>query len=211
MFNYLQTKVAIALLRSEKDIPSIGKAIGEKDSVIEKELKEMLKLGLVEKEGDKFRLKSEIVEELRRRRELEEQDSFKVRLKAFVEAKDYSEKAVEKHLETLATRMERDPEFRIYSIEKGEPVQQDELYSGFIEVNFSAKDFTSIIRFVLLTSPTAIEVIKPRKAEFTAFELQEGLMDLAEWVYRYASFVEKHLKREEIEKLNKSLFQGKKK
>ena len=210
-FNYLQTKIAIALVKGEKGIPGIGRLVGETDATVERELKEMEKLGLAEKKGDFYSLKPEIVKEVRRRKELEEQDFFKVRLKAFVEAQALSKWEVEKLLAELKEKMEKDPDYKIYNIEEGAPAKQEDYYSGFIEVNFSAKDFNAIIKFVLVFGPSTVEVVKPRKVEFTAFELQEGLMDLTDWAYKYNAFIKRHMKREQIEGFNKTLFQQKKK
>lgn len=210
-FSYTQTKIALALLKGEKSVLELSKILGESNARIERELKEMLGLNLVEKKGDSFALKKEIVEEIMQRREIEEQDNFKVRLKAFIETQALSDKLIRKHLASVETNMKKDPDFVLYNVEIGEPIKQGDYYSGFIEVNFSARNFSSIIRFVLMYAPSVIEIVKPPKAEFTAFDLQEGLMDLTNWVYKYNSFINQHMKREEIERFNKSLFQQKKK
>ncbi|MEM0359942.1 MAG: hypothetical protein QXK06_01215 [Candidatus Diapherotrites archaeon] len=211
-FNYLQTKIAIALLKGCKDIPQISKMVGEDFAVVEKELKALVLMGIVERKEDAFALKPEIAKEISRRKEIEEQDSFKVRLIASIENQALSEKVVEKNLQLLQEQIKKDPEFIVYNIETGKPQKQgEEYYSGFVEVNFSAKNFNSIIRFILMYSPTVIEVVKPPKAEFTAFDLQEGFMDLSDWVFKYNAFIKSHMERQEIEAFNKTLFQQKKK
>lgn len=210
-FNYTQKKIALSLLKGEKTIPELGKMAGESDEVIEQSLNRMLELNLVEKKGEKFALKPGIVEEIKRRKEIEEKDSFNPRLKAFVEVQDFSEKLVKKHLESLEEKMKNDKDFQIYDLEIGEPEQQKDYFIGFVEVNFSAKSFSSIIKFVMVYGPSIVEVIKPRKIQFPAFDFQEGLADLTEWVYKYNNFIKKHMKKEEIKNFNKSLFQQKKK
>jgi len=210
-FNYLQTKIAVALVKGGRGVSELGKMLGEPDTAIERELKEMEKHGLAAREGDFYALKPGIVKEIKRRKELEEQDFFKVRLKAFVEAQAVSEGEVSKLLAELKEKMEKDPDYKIYNTEDGAPAKQEGYYSGFVEVNFSAKDFNAMIKFVLVFGPSTIEVIKPRKAEFSAFELQEGLMDLTDWAYKYNSLIKRYMKREQIESFNKTLFQQKKK
>jgi hypothetical protein len=212
-FSYLQTKIASALLKGGKTIQDASKMTGEAIPSVERELKALVSLGLVEQKGDSFALKAEIAEEIRRRKDLEEQDSFKLRLMASIENQAVSEKVVEKNLASLQEQLKKNADFVIYNIEVGRPEKQKEgdYYSGFVEVNFSARDFNSIIRFILMYAPSVMEVVKPAKAEFTAFDLQEGFMDLSQWVFKYNSFINSNMRRQEIENFNKTLFQQKKK
>jgi len=210
-FSHLQKKIALELLKGKKSIHELSRATGESDSLVEKELNSMQKLSLVEKDQDYFRLKKEISTELKRRNEIEQQDSFKARFRAFVESQAYSEKLVKSNIDTLVEQMEKDQDYKIYAVDKSEPEKQGDLFSGFVEVNFSVKDFNSIIRFVLVFGPSSIELVKPRKIEFTAYELQEGLMDLTGWVYKYNQALVKNMRKQEIENFTKTLFQQKKK
>jgi len=208
-FNHTQTKIALAMMKNSRTVPEFVKATGESLARVERELEEMLKHGLVERTEDEFSLNKKISVELMRRREIEEKDTFTARLSAVVEVQEISEKAVEKHLKELRDLMSKDPEFTIYKIEVGEPVKQEDYYSGFVEVNFSAKNFAATMRFLLLFAPSSIEVIKPPKVEFTAFDFQEGLNDLSYWVTRYNLLIGKHMKLKEIENFNKSVLEHK--
>jgi len=196
-------------MKGARTVPEFVKGSGESLARVERELEEMLKLGLIERTEDEFSLNKKISKELMRRREIEEKDTFTARLGAVVEVQEVSEKQVAKHLKELKELMEKDPEFTIYKIEVGEPIKQEHYYSGFVEVNFSAKNFASTMRFMLLFAPSSIEVIKPPKLEFTAFDFQEGLNDLSYWITRYNSLIKKHMKLKEIENFNKSVLEHK--
>ena len=102
--------------------------------------------------------------------------------------------------------LEKEKPFTIYDIKEEKIVEEDDMYSSFLEVNMSIKDFPSLIRFLFYYGPTNIEVLKPRKLEFTHFEFQEGLMELADIFQKYADFFTKHLNKEELGKFYKDIY-----
>ncbi len=80
------------------------------------------------------------------------------------------------------------------------------MFSSFLEVNLSVKNFQSLIRFLFYYGPTSIEVIRPSKIELNQFEFQEGLVELAEIFQKYATFFTQHLNQEELTKFYKEAY-----
>ena len=206
-FSERQKKIALELLKGEKSEKELAEALKIHPEDIHDSLQVMLKLGVVEKKGEKFCLKKSLVEELNKRKELIEEDPFELRLNAIIEMQAVEKSLLEKQLEKLAKAINEDENFNVYSLEKADIIETDSgNYSTFIEVSFSARDFKSIIHFMFFYGPSSVEVIRPPEIKLKADDLQEGLMDLVEMVHKYTEYITKIMTREDIEKFTKQLF-----
>jgi hypothetical protein len=172
------------------------------------ELKAMLRLGVIEKQGfpTRYALKQNIAEEVQKRKKIAESDFNKLRLRAFIEMQAIEESLLKKQLDKLEESLNQDKNFTLYNIDKMPIEKQDEYYSTYFEVNFSTKDFASLIRFMFFYGPSSMEVVKPAKIEFSAQDLQDGLMEAADMVQKYSSAIHKLLNRDELEKFNIGLY-----
>ncbi|MDD3083696.1 MAG: hypothetical protein PHP82_01605, partial [Candidatus ainarchaeum sp.] len=104
------------------------------------------------------------------------------------------------HVKKIKEALEKEKDFTIYDIEEAEPIEEDELFSSYLEINLSLKNFPTLIKFLFYYGPTSIEVIKPSKIEINQFEFQEGLIELSEIFQKYANFFTEHLNQEELTK-----------
>ena len=207
-FTEEQKRIALLLLHEPKTAEKLNAQLNIPYDRLMDELRGMLKLKVVEKQGfpTKYRLKENIAEEVRRRQQLGESDSGAMRLHAFIEMQAVEETLLKKQLDKLASELKKDKDFVVYDLSKAKIEESDGQHSSFIEVNFSVKDFSSLVKFMFFYGPTAVEVIKPERIEFSAQDLQDGLVDMADMVHKYATFIAGRLNREEIDSFYERLF-----
>jgi len=207
-FSDEQKKIAILLLNEPKTEEQLNKQLNIPFDKLMLELKTMVKLNVISKEGypTKYKLKQEIIEEVQKRKEISDQDAFRLRIRAIIEFKAIEETLLKRHMGKIKGALEKEKPFTIYDIKEEEIIEEEEMFSSFLEVNLSIKDFPSLIRFLFYYGPTNIEVIKPRKLEFSHFEFQEGLMELADIFQKYAEYFTEHLNKEELGKFYNDIY-----
>ena len=203
-----QKKIAILLLNEPKTEEQLNKQLNIPYDKLMLELKTMVKLNVVSKDGypTKYKLKQEIIDEVQKRKDISDKDAFRLRIRAIIEFKAIEETLLKRHMGKIKEALDKEVPFTIYEVKEAEIVEEEEMYSSFLEVNLSIKDFQSLIRFLFYYGPTNIEVIKPRKLEFSHFEFQEGLIELADIFQKYADFFTKHLNKEELDKFYDDLY-----
>jgi len=102
-FNDEQKKIALLLLNEPKTEEELNRQLNIPYDKLTLELKNMLKLGVITKDGypTKYKLKQEIIEEVQKRKKISEQDSFKVRIQAIIEFKAIEENLLKKHISKI--------------------------------------------------------------------------------------------------------------
>lgn len=208
-FSEEQKSIAMALLHGPKTLEELSGQLNLPYDRLMEEVKEMLRLELVAKEGfpTRYCLNESISQTVLRRKELEEVDTNKLRLQLTIEVQAVEEELLKKQLCDISAAIKKERNFLVYDLQQAEPKKEGENYSSFIEVNLSVKDFRSLIRLMLFYGPTLVEVVKPKKIEFDAGEIQEGLVDLAEMVQNYTSYIAKLMSRQELEEFNRKLYE----
>lgn len=203
-----QKKIAMLLLYGPKTAEELNKQLDMPYDRLMQELKEMLKLDVISRDGypTKYRLKEAIVTEVKRRKRISEEDSFKLRIHAYIEMKAIEEELLTKQLSRIENALQIERDFTIYSLEKAEIIKEGEYYSSYLEVNMTLRDFTSLVRFMFFYGPSTVEVLKPDKIEFTAQDLQDGLIDVSDMVHKYTEYITKLMNREELERFHKNLY-----
>jgi len=136
-----------------------------------------------------------------------ETDKNKLRLRINIEVMAIEENLLKKQLKEIQETIRKEEVFTIYDLIEAEPLQQEEHYSSYLDINLSIKDFNALMRLMFLYGPTSIEIIKPEKIEFSSRELQEGLLLISEMVHSYTEYVAKHMNREELAEFNKKLYE----
>ncbi len=202
-FSDEQKKISILLLNEPKTEEELNKQLNIPYDKLTQELKHMLKLNLIIKEGypTKYRLRQDIVEEVQKRKKIAEKDAFRLRIRAIIEFKAVEENLLKKLMKKIRDALKKETTFTLYDIQEADVIEEDEeMCSSFLEINLSVRDFSSLIRFLFYYGPTTIEVLKPSKIDFSSFEFQEGLMELADIFQKYTSFFTKHLNQEELGK-----------
>jgi len=204
-----QKSIAMALLHGPKTLEELGKQLNIPSDTLMGQIKEMLQLELLRKDGfpTRYYLNESVSQGVLKRKELEEIDSNKIRLRITIEVQAVEEELLKKQLEDIMVALKKERAFLIYDSRIGEPVKMEEHYSSFIEANLSVNDFRSMVRLVLFYGPSAVEVVKPAKVEFNASEIQEGLVDMAEMVQNYTSYIAKLMSRKELEEFNAKFYE----
>lgn len=207
-FSDEQKKIALLLLSETKTEEELHKQLNIPYDKLGMELKEMLKLGLLLKEGypTRYRLRQDIIEELRKRKKIAEEDSFKIKIRAIIEMKAVEESLLKKHLEKITESIQKEKLFTVYGVTKAEIVEEGDMYSSFLEVTFTAKDFPALIKFLFYYGPTTVEVMKPSKIEFSQYEFQEGLIELSDIFQKYAEYFQKKLTKAELGKFYDKIY-----
>lgn len=206
-----QKKIAVLLMSSPKTVEELNKQLNIPYDELNNSLKQMLKLKLLKVEGypQKYKLMDNIVQAVQRRKELAEKDPFNLRLKAIIEFKAVELEFLDKHMDELADKLKKEKDFTLYDTFKAEPVKDEGHYSSYLEVNISAKDFTSIVKFMYFYGPTSVEVIKPTKIVLSMDDLQDALMEMAEMIQFYNESMLKSMSKEELDKFAENLYKPK--
>jgi len=207
-FTSEQKKIAILLLNSPKTVDELQKQMGLPYDDLNENLRAMLKLKLLKVEGypQKYHLMPNIVEAVKRRKEIAEKDPFDLRVKAIVEAKAVETEFLKKQVKELRETIEKDKNFTIYAIYEAEPMEEQGHYSTYLEINFSAKDFSSLVKFMYFYGPTSIEVLKPQKVVLAMDDLQDALMEMAEMIQSYNEAMLRSMAKSELEEFAKNLY-----
>jgi hypothetical protein len=207
-FSEEQKRIALLLIHGPKTAEELNGQLNIPFNKLTDELKAMIKLGVIEKQGfpTKYSLKKNIATEVQKRKKIAETDINKLRIRAFIEMQAIEEELLKKQLQKLEETMDKDKSFTLYNLDKAKVEKQGDFYSTYFEINFSVKDFASLIRFMFFYGPSSVEVVKPAKIEFSAQDLQDGLMETADMVQKYSNAIHKLLSREELEKFNAELY-----
>ncbi|MFH1663649.1 MAG: hypothetical protein ABH986_02480 [archaeon] len=208
-FNENQKKIAVLILHEPKTEEELREQLNIPYDELMKELKAMLKLGVISKKGypTKYSLKKEIYDAVRKRKVIAETDKNKLRLRVNIEVQAISESLLKKQLDDIQKTIKKEQDFTIYDVFEAKPLQQGEHYSSYLDVNLSVRDFHSLMKLMFLYGPSSVEVLKPEKLDFSAGELQDGLVLISEIVHSYTEFVASRLNKEELEDFNKRLYE----
>jgi len=203
-----QKKIAMLLLHEAKTIEDLNKQLNLPYNKLSEEVKGMLKLGVITREGfpTKYKLKEKIASEVVRRKKIAEEDDNAIRIRAYIEMQAIEEDLLKKNLDRLAEAMQKDPHFVVYSLEKAKTVQEGEYYLSYIEINLSIRDFDSLVRFMFFYAPSSIEVISPDKIAFAAHDFQDGLVTMSDLINKYSSYISKIINKEELDKFHEKLY-----
>ncbi len=203
-----QKMIALVLMHGPKTAEELNKQLNIPFNKISDQLRSMIKLGVIEKGGypTTYKLKKKIYEEIVRRKQIAEKDSNKLRIRAFIEMQAIEKELLKRQMQKLQESMEQDKDFTIYSLEAAPIEKAREYYSSYFELNFSAKNFSALVKFMFFYGPTSVEVIKPNKVEFSAQDLQDGLVEMADMVLKYSSYIQRLLNKKELEKFYQELY-----
>lgn len=208
-YTEVQTKIAKILLHGPKTAEELRAQVNIPYDQLIGELKGLLKLEVILKEGfpTKYKLKENISNEVKRRKQMSEEDANKARVRVVIEVQAIEETLLEKQLNKLKEALEKNSEIKIYSLDIAEKAKSGEYYSSYLDVNFSIKNFSALVKFMFFYGPTTIEVLKPEKIELTAQDLQDGLVDIADMAQKYSVYIAKLLNRQELDAFHKQLFE----
>jgi len=207
-FSDEQKKIALLLLSEPKTEEDLQKQLNLPYDKLILELKSMLKLGLLTKEGypTQYRLRQDITNELQKRKKIAEDDSFKIKIRSIIELKAVEENLLKKHIEKLKETLSKEKSFTVYGFSVADINLEEEMYTSFVEITITVKDFPALVGFLFYYAPSSVEVMKPSKIEFSQSEFSDGLVFLTELFQKYAHFAMEHLNKEEMDKFYKDIY-----
>ncbi|VVB99216.1 Uncharacterised protein [uncultured archaeon] len=205
-----QKKIAFALYGGPKSVEELNSTLSIPFDRLNTQLKGMLGLGLVKVEGypQKYFLSEAVAKGVKARKEIAEKDPFDLRLKAVIEFKAVELGLLEKSISEIESKLRSNRDYVIYDIYKAEPqkLEGQGHYSSYLELNLSAKDFTSIVKFMYFFGPSSVEVLKPQKVVLSMYDLQEALMEMADMIQSYNASMIKSMSKEELNEFAKKLY-----
>lgn len=210
-FTEEQKKIASSLFASPKTVDELNAQLKIPFDQLNGHLKHMLKLELVKVGGypQKYALSEAVAVGLRRRKEIGEKDPFDLRIKVVIEFKAVEEGFLDKHMKEVEGKLRKDSNYTIYDIYKAKPQKVGSHYSAYLEANLSARDFTSIVRFMYFFGPSSVEVIRPQKVVLPMDDLQDALMEMADMIQSYNQAMLKSMAKDELEHFARGLYSPK--
>ena len=202
-----QKRIALLLMHEPKTIEQLNQQLTIPYDELTNQLKEMLKLGVVVKEGfpTQYRLKEEIAERARKRWELAGEDDNPVRVKVTIEAQAVEKSGVEKALAEMEAALRKEPDMTVYECVLEKLIKSGEHYSSFLEVTISVKNFRALMKLLFFYGPSSLEVLKPDKWSISLDDLQDGLVDAANMVYGYNDYIVKQMTKKELSEFSRKL------
>ncbi len=207
-FTEEQKKIALVLMAAPKTVDELSKQLNLPYDDLNDNLRQMLKLKLVKVEGypQKYKLMDNIVEAVKRRKEIQEHDPFDLRIKAIIEFKAVEKDFLKKHMDETQEKLGKEKDYTLYDSYRAEPEKEENHYSAYLELNLSAKDFTSIVKFMYFYGPTSVEVLKPKKVVLAMDDLQDALMEMAEMIQSYNHAMLKSMSKDELDRFAEALY-----
>ncbi len=208
-FSEEQRRIAVLLMSESKTAEELNKQLNIPYDQLMKELKEMLRLKVISQEGypPKYKLKPDIYEAIRKRKEIEAEDSFKLRLKIIIEAKAIEQDILKKQMKDIEKALRKEKDFTIYDIRRARIIKDGEYYSAYQDINLSVRNFKALVKLMYFYGPVSAEVIKPNKYEIAISDLQEGLADMAHMIQSYNQYVLELMSRKELNEFYNKLYE----
>ncbi len=207
-FSELQKRIALLLMHESKTGEELNNQLDIPYDQLMDELKGLLKLKVISREGfpTVYKLNKSIESEIRKRKELTEKDKNKLMLRIAIEVQAIEEDLLRKNLDDLKKKIEAQEDFQIYKIEEAEIIENNGMVSTFLDITLSLKDFRSLTKLVFFFGPASVEVLKPEMFELRAEELQDSLITMLDMVHGYTDYIYKLMSKKQIEEFNNKFY-----
>jgi len=205
----IQRKIAVFLLTEPKSAEDINKQLDIGYAQVTKELNNMIKQGLIKKMSGyptKYTLDKYIIDAVRKRKQIAESDSYRLKIKAIIELQGIEKDLVQLNLEKIEEMIENERDFTVYTSKVSEILEQDNMYFGYLDLTITLKNFSALIYFTTYYVPTSVEILAPDRYDVSVFELQDGIMNLSMLMQKYSGELQKRLTNEEVTKMHNKLF-----
>jgi len=177
--------------------------------VITEELNKMMKLNIVKKTNDfptKYLLDESITNELKKRKDIANKDSYRLKIQMIIDIEGIVEDVVKLHLKKIQELIEKEQNITIYNIRTSDIIEQDNSHFGYIDITLTAKDFRTLLHLIMYYTPSSVEVLAPTRYDMSMYELQDGLIELAQHAQLYVRELQKRMTKEESDLLMKKMF-----
>ncbi len=206
-FTEKQKRISALLLAGKKTSEQIASQLSMSEPEILEEMKPLIKLKLIEKEGfpTLYSLKKEIAEQLKQKKEIKEKDFRKFHIRAYIEIQAVSKELLEKNLKRIEETMKKEKRFQVYACDIAEIIESEGFFASYLELELSMVNMLDLMRFVIYYGPSSIEFLNKDKITLDIQELQDSYIELIDILQKYTTFISKNLKQTEIDKLYKKI------
>ncbi len=189
-----QARIAKELVEGPKSLEELANALGSSKEELEKELESLLKLGLVRKTKQGYRLAEAVRRGLMEGIELKPED-YKFRAYVIVEGVSEDKAKLEELQKKIVEKFKNDPYFQVIDLNIEETLENEGVYTSMFEAEVVAKSFEDLVYLVINYGPSSIELIEPGKFELKASEAQGILVDVANMIHAYTQVIADYQKR----------------
>jgi len=207
----VQRKIAVLLNVESKTVEELNNQLDVGFDILTKELNNMIKLSLIKKTDEfptKYKLDDVILNELKRRKDIAAKDGFRLKIQMIIDLEGIVDDVVKLNLKKMRELIEKEQNITIYDIKTSDIIEQDNAYFGYLDVTFTAKDFRTLLHVIMYYTPSSIEVLNPKRFDVSMYEMQDGLIELAQRTQMYLREIKKRLTKEESDLMMKKLFKN---
>ncbi len=185
-YSEVQQKIAKSLLESPKTLEELREELGVSASELNEELAGLLKLRVVERKEDKYKLIDLVEKAVKGAANKPIEGKFQAYF--IIEATSLDKESLEKQLGLLEEKIKKE-NVRVDEIKRLDAIENKGVYNAYIETTISADSLFDMINFVINYGPTSVEVIKPKTEELNTRQIQEILQQVSSAVYYYTTLI----------------------
>ncbi|MBS3059988.1 MAG: hypothetical protein J4432_00575 [DPANN group archaeon] len=185
MYTEEQEKIARLLLKGQKTVEDLRDELDMPAADLLSGLKELIKLRVVEKQGNNYKL----IDKITATASDDIEEHFKLHM--IIEGSGPEKDAVEKQMNLMTQRLKAD-RIKITMFEKSEMLKTDVGYNQHIDIEFYVPEFQDAVKMVMNYGPTIVEVLEPRETEITAETMERALQELTASVHYYSEWIAKY-------------------
>lgn len=181
-----QQKIAKSLLEEPKTIEQLREQLGLDASTLNKELAELLKLRVIERKEEKYKLIDIVEKAVKGATSKPIEGKFQTHF--IIEATSQDKESVEKQLSLLEEKIKKE-NVRVDELKKLDAIENKGFYNAYIETTISTDSLFDMISFIINYGPSSVEVIKPKSIELKAKQLQDIQQEISSAVYYYTTLI----------------------
>lgn len=187
-----EQKISRLLLKGPKTIEEIRGESGISAGDVNKVLKKLLKLKVVERVDSKYKLINYVVRGVmkgsksNKTKTIDSEGGYRIRM--IVENVSPDKEALDKAVKTFEQKFKSE-KFKIIDFERSEIKKQDDNYTIFFEAEVVVPEFRDLIYLIFNYGPTFVELLEPEKISLNVPESQQALNEIASIVNYYVSFI----------------------
>ena len=181
-----QQRIAKSLLQSPKTLEELRDELGIDASTLNQELAGLLKLRVVERIDEKYKLIDLVEKAVKGQPAKPIEGKFQTHF--IIEATSLDKEALEKQLGLLEDKIKKE-NVRIDEIQRMDAIENKGVYNAYIDVTISTDSLYDMVAFIINYGPTSVEVLKPKSTELTTKQMQEIMQQVSSAVYYYTSLI----------------------
>ena len=185
-FSEEQKNIAKALLENPKTLEELREQLKIDAGTLSKELGGLIKLRVVERKDEKYKLIDLVEKAVKGESSKPIEGKFQAHF--MIESASQDKESLEKQVKILEGKIKKE-NVRVDELKVLDAIENQGVYNASIETTISTDKFSDLVDFVISYGPSAVEVFKPRSAEFKTKELQDMLQKVSSAVYYYTTLI----------------------